>query len=148
MGVVIGGGNTFVDAAREESVEHNNDITEYPVEDGSKIHSHAHLLPRLVTVEGIIIGRAGVDRLIKARDRRAIVAYSGRVYWPSLVIKELQDSYDKTIENGAYIRIVFQQIKIVGSPAGGEGGAGEGGAGDVAEDPAVRGDEFASSQGI
>ncbi len=121
MGVVIANQNVWVDAAIEEIVEHTNDITEYPIEDGSKIHSHAHLLPRLVTVDGLIIGAGWEERLstlITARETRMIVRYVGRVHYGSLVIKEIRDSYDAGIANGARVRIVFQQVKIVGSPAG------------------------------
>lgn len=122
VGVVIAGGNIYVDAAREEKAEHNNDITEYPIEDGSRIHSHAHLLPRMLTVDGVVAGpgyQAKVARLRGIRDSRAIVSYSGRMFYPSLVIKEFMESYDPTLLNGAWIRLVFQEVKIVGSGDGG-----------------------------
>ena len=121
MGVVLAGTNIFVDAAIEEKGEHNNDITEYPIEDGSRIHSHAHLLPRTVTVDGVIIGsgfRSKFDFLRTIRDERAIVAYSGRMYYPSMVIKELMETYNAGIKNGLSVRIVFQQVKIVGGGGG------------------------------
>lgn len=124
VGVVIAGNNTYLDACREESAEHNNDITEYPIEDGSKIHSHAHLLPRHITAEGIVVGpgyEAKVENLKSIRDNRDIVDYSGRMYYSSLVIKELIESYDPEIFNGARIRLVFQEVKIVGGGVAGPG---------------------------
>ncbi len=114
MGVIRAGTNIWVDAAKEESAEHNTDITEYPIECGSKINSHAHLLPRYVTVEGIVIGANKLARLKNARDSRAIVAYIGRMYYGSLVIKELLETYTGEIANGCQVRVVFQQVKIVG----------------------------------
>jgi len=129
VGVVIAGTNTYVDAAIEESAEHNNDITEYPIEDGSKIHSHAHLLPRIVNVDGIVAGpgyQAKVNYLKMLRENRSIVSYSGRMYYDSLVIKELMETYDPGLLNGARIRIVFQEVKIVG---------GGGGSASVSNDP-------------
>ncbi len=143
MGVVIANQNVWVDAALEEIVEHTNEITEYPIEDGSKIHSHAHLLPRLVTVDGLIIGAGWQGRLstlISARESRMIVKYIGRVHYGSLVIKEIRDSYDSGIKNGVRVRVTFQQVKIVGSPAGDSAGSvvsGGGGVGTVTADPAL-----------
>jgi len=134
MGVILAGTNVYVDVALEEKGEHNNDITEYAIEDGSKIHSHAHLLPRIVTVEGLVVGsgyRGKVEFLKQLRDDRTIVGYVGRMYYGSMVIKELLETYDSGIKNGARIRIVFQQVKIVGgayAPASGFG--------NVAPDPA------------
>lgn len=122
VGVIIAGTNIYVDAATEEKAEHNNDITEYPIEDGSKIHSHAHLLPRMVTVEGIVAGpgyQTKVARLKGIRESRDIVSYSGRIFYASLVIKELMETYEPGLLNGCHIRVVFQEVKIVGGIGGG-----------------------------
>ncbi len=139
MGVVLAGTNIFVDAAMEETGEHTNEITEYPIEDGSKIHSHAHLLPRTVTVDGILAGddyRSKFDILRTLRDERMIIAYSGRMFYDSMVVKELSETYNAGIKNGLSVRIVFQQVTIVGGAGGGAVGVGGAGPGAVAADPA------------
>ncbi len=117
VGVIIAGTNTYLDNCQEESAEHNNDITEYPIEDGSKIHSHAHLLPRTITAEGLLAGPGYQGRfnyLKSLRESRSIVSYSGRFFYSSLVIKELMETYDSELLNGVRVRVVFQEVKIVG----------------------------------
>ncbi len=122
VGVIIAGSNTYLDNCIEESAEHTNDITEYPIEDGSKIHSHAHLLPRSVTAEGLIVGpgyQGRLNRLKGLRESRSIVSYSGRMFYSSLVIKDLTESYDSEILNGVRVRVEFQEVKVVGGGGGG-----------------------------
>ena len=139
MGVILAGTNIFVDAAMEETASHTNEITEYAIEDGSKIHSHAHLLPRIVTVDGILVGddfRSKFDFLRTLRDERMIIAYSGRMFYDSMVVKELSETYTAGIKNGLSVRIVFQQVTIVGGEGGGGAGGADTGTGAVTADPA------------
>ena len=115
-----------VDLWIDENHQRVVQLTEYPIEDGSTIASHAAVMPDNISLRGIIsnVPRGGVRRVPKAWDlmlevsakREPIqVATRGRTY-PSALIVELNST---TPGYGMSFNMVVRELVTPGGERGG-----------------------------
>lgn len=107
-------GEVVFSSATEESVSHENEITERPVEKLGYISDHVKQKPTKFSVSGVIVGEDAYPKLIKLREylkSKAPLIYYGRNVFYNVVIESLTTTHGKETANGFSFQMTCKIIK-------------------------------------
>ena len=91
----------------------SSQVTSNPIESGSDIHDHVINEPERLTVNGVIIG--GDEKkaaLLRARDKRDIMTYTGRLRASNLVFTSLDFTAEAGNKDGFAFTAQLQRVYI------------------------------------
>lgn len=101
-----------------ESKKHTGKLTNYPIENNSKITDHYEKDPTKHTLRGVLAGNgaaAAVATLEKMMETADFLTYTGSYRMENIVITDLDFSTDSSNRNGFSFSATFQFAPIVGS---------------------------------
>lgn len=96
-------------------------VTDHQIETGAQVSDHAYLNPREVeleigqgTIESLDDPREMLDELRKVLEaREPVELYTGKTYYPAVLITSLQVNTDHTTENVLMATIRCREVTIV-----------------------------------
>jgi len=108
-------GDVEVTVGTEEQVDKKNNITDYPVEDGSVVSDNSERQPLILNVSGMVKGQNAFKKLQQLRkycDNADIINYSGRNAFSNCVIESLSTSHGKNVKGGFTFTATIKQVLI------------------------------------
>jgi hypothetical protein len=106
-----------VDCLLSERVTAELDITEIPIEDGSRITDHAVRMPRRVTLDLANEGAAASYNALEAfqRSRVPFTLVTGLSVFPNMLVKSIDAERDVQFSKVLRARVDLQEVIIVGT---------------------------------
>ena len=109
------------DIVLSESESAEVTVTDHQIETGAQVSDHAYLNPREVELE---IGQGTIENLDDPREmleslrkvmeaREPVELYTGKTYYPAMLITSLQVNTDHTTENVLMATIRCREVTIV-----------------------------------
>lgn len=108
--------DVLVDVVNDESPSFSNEITDYPVEDGTVISDHINNKPVELSLDIIITGDDAVEkyeRLREIRDNRELISVIGALeVYTNMAIQDLSLTKNKDNIEGFSASINLKQLQI------------------------------------
>ena len=98
-----------------EELQQTNEITNYPVEDGTNVNDNIDTNPRIISFSGIIHKEGAVQKLqlLNTYTREGtLLTYIGRNVLRNVVIESILRIHDNTIRGGFIYQIILREIQI------------------------------------
>lgn len=108
-------GDVFLSVVTEENTNFKNNITSFPVEDGSVVSDNVDNQPIKVSLNGVVVGDDAVvkyNRLTQMWRDKEIIKYTGRIIIDNCVIESFTRVANSKIANGFNFTIVIKQIRF------------------------------------
>lgn len=108
-------GDVEFDVVRDESPDHQAEVSENAVEDGHEIADHVKQRPLSLSITSVLTGSGWEERrqrLLEMMQSKELLRYVGREIHENMVIEKLAPSYSKQIANGVVLSITLRQVEV------------------------------------
>ena len=98
-----------------EEIQESNEVTNFPVEDGTNVNDNVDTNPLILTFSGIIHKEGAVQKLQLLRQyliNGTLLNYTGRNVLGNVVIESMDRIHDNTIRGGFKYSITIREIQI------------------------------------